>query len=100
MNFTVAVPLDGENIQRRRSRWSEVCATMEQGGKTIDLVVLGGVVDRGVAFVVSGVHDGEESARIEGEVVQPTFKRNDVYNSQSVFRFEISGLSCHSLMLP
>lgn len=35
----------------------EVCSMLEQGGKTIDVVVLGRVVDRGVAFVVSGVDD-------------------------------------------
>lgn len=56
----------------------EVCSTLEQGGKTINVVVLGGVVDRSVAFVVSGIHDGEEGARLEGEVVECTNKCNDV----------------------
>lgn len=62
----------------------EVCATLEQRGKAIDVVVLGGVVDGGVAFVVSGVHNGEESARLEGEVVECANKRNDVCKQRSV----------------
>lgn len=62
----------------------EVCAALEQGGNTIDLTVLGGAVDRGVAFVVSGVHDGKENARLEDEGIQCTDKRNDVCKQQSV----------------
>lgn len=37
----------------------EVCSALEQGSKTINVVVLGGVVHRSVALVVSGVHDRE-----------------------------------------
>lgn len=72
------------DAESERSLGVEVCAALEQGGKTIDLAVLGGAVDRGVALVVSGVHDREEGAGLQSEVVKCTNKRNDVCKQHSV----------------